>query len=291
MKDKLLVSVSGGKTSGYMAEMIKRLYSEKYEILYIFANTGEENEATLQFLDTMDKAFNLDLVWLEAVVHDAGEATSYKLVDFKSASRNGEPFEEVIKKYGIPNKSYPHCNRELKLAPIHTYAKEYFGTKDYQTAIGIRIDEARRVSKDPKAKYNIVYPLIDWEMTDKIDINNWWEDQTFNLELKEHQGNCKTCFKKSTNKHFLLIDENPNQFDFNRRMEKYKSIGKHEDRVFFRSNRDTDSLFRLHKETAIDRAEQERMKRYIKDHQPDMFDENDGCGESCEPYQTEDILR
>ena len=78
MKDKLLVSVSGGKTSGYMAEMIKRLYSEKYEILYIFANTGEENEATLQFLDTMDKAFNLDLVWLEAVVHDAGEATSYK---------------------------------------------------------------------------------------------------------------------------------------------------------------------------------------------------------------------
>lgn len=284
MKPDLLVSMSGGKTSGMMGIGISKTYTGR--TLNIFANTGEENEETLIFLNRMDKEFGLNLVWVEAVVHDGRVGTTYKLVTFETASRNGEPFEAVIKKYGVPNKSYPHCNRELKLAPIHAYARDYFGSKDYQTAIGIRIDEARRIAD--RTKYNIVYPFIDWEMIDKIDINNFWEDQSFTLELEEFEGNCRTCWKKSNNKLFKIIDKNPEKFDFNRRMEKYKHIGEHEDRVFFRSNRDTDALFLLHSATAADRAKKAEMERYIRDHQPDLFDEDDGCGESCEMYPMTD---
>lgn len=284
MKTNLLVSVSGGKTSGKMAEKIKREYSHLYNLLFIFANTGEEDSKSLIFLDKIDKEF-LDgsLVWVEALVHEGRVGTTYKVVTFETASRNGEPFEEVIKKYGIPNKSYIHCTRELKLAPIHSYGRDYFGSDDYETAVGIRIDEARRVSD--RTKYNIVYPFIDWEFIDKIDVNNWWSEQSFNLDLEEFESNCKTCFKKTNSKHFKIIDKHAEYFDFNRRMEKYAHIkAPDKDRVFFRSHRDTDALFLLHSETAEDRANKAEMEKYIRTHQPDMFDENDGCGESCEMY-------
>jgi 3'-phosphoadenosine 5'-phosphosulfate sulfotransferase (PAPS reductase)/FAD synthetase len=46
---KLLVSFSGGETSAYMIDFIKRNLAYD-DVVYTFANTGLEHERTLEFV-------------------------------------------------------------------------------------------------------------------------------------------------------------------------------------------------------------------------------------------------
>lgn len=215
----LLVSFSGGRTSAFMAKFLKERYQNR-EMLFVFANTGKEREETLIFVDKCDKEFDLNLVWLEADVNEEkGKGTTYKIVNFKTASRNGEPFEAVIKKYGLPSKLYRHCTRELKEVPIHKYAKEVLGS-NYLTALGIRADEKHRL----KANSKNIYPLAEIGV-DEVFIRNWWKRQDFDLGIKDYEGNCDLCFLKSTRKKLTLISENENIADWWNEMEqKYNSI-------------------------------------------------------------------
>jgi len=48
MTEKILCTISGGRTSGFMAVFLKERYPNK-NILFCFANTGKENEETLIF--------------------------------------------------------------------------------------------------------------------------------------------------------------------------------------------------------------------------------------------------
>lgn len=279
---RLLLSMSGGKTSAYMARQVLTRFAHLWdEIVTVFANTGEENEQTLEFVRQCDEHFGFNTVWVEAVVNEGkGNGTKHRVVSFETASRHGEPFEAVIRKYGIPNVKHPHCTRELKQRPIESYAASLGWGRDYATAIGIRPDEARRVN--PKAtERKIVYPLVDWFYADKQDVNDWWEDQAFNLKLQEHQGNCKWCWKKSFAKHSMLLNERPEHYDFPARMEdEYGYVGPDQEpdeafpRTFFRGNRSTATLKAFCSEiTAPARATEQ--------------DENSGCGESCELYPTD----
>lgn len=254
---------------------------EEYEMVVVFANTGEENEATLQFVHNCDVNFGFNTVWLEADVDPTPrKGTKAKIVSFETASRNGEPYENVIKKYGIPNQSHPMCTRELKLAPMRYYIKNMLGWagKDVFCAVGIRDDETRRVSKQ-KEDNNLIYPLIEWLPSDKQDINDWWDEQSFNLNLKEHQGNCKWCWKKSNGKLFMVMDENPSYFDFPERMEKlYKNVrAPYGERVFFRGNRDTLTMRELYQETWVSAGKVGTFAYKVN-----ARDEDSGCSESCE---------
>ena len=273
----LQVSFSGGRTSGYMAYMLKKYCSNMFNLFFVFANTGQEREETLEFVDMCDKHFGLSVVWVEAVVDpEKGKGTRHRVVDFKTASRDGEPFEDVIKKYGISNKSYPHCTRELKLAPMLSFSK-IFG--EYKTAIGIRADEYRRVRNDE----NIIYPLVDMWLTDKAMVNDFWGEQPFDLKLRDYEGNCSWCWKKSNKKLFRLIDERPEIFDFPRRMEKlYQMAGASGNKqVFFRKHLSTNDLFALREEYL------ESKKGKFEQSQISLFDmeTDDGCSESCEMYE------
>jgi 3'-phosphoadenosine 5'-phosphosulfate sulfotransferase (PAPS reductase)/FAD synthetase len=283
---KLLVSFSGGRTSGYMTKMLLDKYSDKYEIKVIFANTGFENEATLQFVHDCDTHFGFNTIWIEAITHlGAGNGITHKVVTFDTASRNAEPFESMIEKYGITNMQSPQCTRNLKRYPIEHYMKSIGWTKwDYELAIGIRIDEVRRV-KDAVDR-QVVYPLVHWFPTDKQDVLDWWEDQAFDLQLLEHQGNCKTCWKKSFNKLIMLHNEDPSQFNFFEQMEKqYPRVGaefaKYDDapdRVFFRGHTSVKML----REMAIKSADEDRRAPQ----QLDLYQDG-GCSESCEVYTTD----
>lgn len=206
MRD-LFISFSGGRTSAFMAKLLQEHPKYKdHNKIFIFANTGKEDEKTLEFINRCDKELNLNLVWIEADVPiEKGKGTNYKVVTFDTASRNGEPFEDVIKKFGLPSKVYRHCTRDLKEIPMHKYARDVFGHKDYLTAIGIRADEKHRLGNKP----NIIYPLAEIGI-DEVIVRDWWSRQDFDLELKDYQGNCDLCFLKSTRKKLTLISENPN---------------------------------------------------------------------------------
>lgn len=252
--DNLLVSFSGGETSAFMAQWIqKHLEDKKYKnVVYVFANTGLENEETLQFIKQCDEHFGFRTKWIQARTRIGRKSTSYWHVDFETAARNGEPFEEIIQKYGIPNQAMPHCTRELKQNPIKHFAKDYFGGEKYHTAIGIRSDEADRMNA--KAKENgFIYPLINRDMipATKPMINFFWKQMPFRLNLKGYQGNCTTCWKKSDKKLFTIANENPRAFEFMKRMEeKYGFIGAEfakdyegkRERTFFRGNRGAEQI-------------------------------------------------
>jgi len=219
----LLVSFSGGETSAFMSQWLNNHYKEYgYEkIVFVFANTGEEREETLIFVEQCDKQFGLNVQWVEAyVIHEYKKGTRYTVTNFDEAARDGAPFEQMIKKYGIPNQANPQCTRELKGAPIAAFGKDYFNGEKYHTAIGIRQDEADRMSAKAREK-GFVYPLISNKMipATKPMINFYWRSMPFRLELKGYEGNCKWCWKKSDKKLFQIAKENPNAFDFPRKME------------------------------------------------------------------------
>lgn len=243
MRNRLLISFSGGETSALMTKLILEQWRDRYdEIRVIFANTGQEREETLIFVDRCDKVFGFNVVWIELVTTmEKGVGARCREVTFDTASRDGQPFEGFIAKYGIPGPSHPSCSKGMKAEPITRWARENGwlpGT--YDLAIGIRDDEADRIS--PKAKKRrIIYPLIKtWPHT-KPMVNEFWLKQPFRLDLKGYQGNCKWCWKKSLRKHLTIITETPEAYDFPERMEREYALAGNgrtgEPRQFFRGNR------------------------------------------------------
>jgi hypothetical protein len=223
LKTNLLVTCSGGETSMtvtlYCLEHLRR----EYNICVVFANTGVESNKTLDYLYKCQKEFNIPINWIEAkVYHNQRKSCGYKNVKYFTATRNTDwrkrdntPFEEVVKKYGLPNHSRLHCTRELKMNPIKAFAKDYFNGEDYILALGIRVDEIDRIN--PKYKeLGIIYPLAqsEYKPMTKKQVNFFWDLQPFRLELKGYEGNCLTCYKKSNNKLLMIAKENPEAFEF-----------------------------------------------------------------------------
>ncbi len=292
MKKNLFISFSGGETSALMTRLLLTKWRDKYaEIVVLFANTGQENEATFEFVRDCDAAFGFNTIWLEASPQQGRVGTKHKVVNFNTASRNGEPFEAVIDKYGIPNQKFPQCTRELKLRPIKSYLRKLgWHKKSYDIAIGIRADEAARRSKTA-VQSNIVYPLLDWLPTTKPQVNLFWSTQSFRLNLAGYQGNCKTCWKKSFRKLMTIMDENPAQFDFFERMERDKGLIGPEfaklfipgyRRVFFRGSISVADLRKMHANTDWTRAENDAAVVYADKSIALDVDPTDGCVESCE---------
>lgn len=269
MSERLVVSVSGGRSSMYMAYRLATEYADVYDMRFVFANTGQELEETLVFVRDFEETFGIPIVWLEAVVDpERGKGTKHAVVDYHTASRNGAPFEAVIAKYGIPNVSRPRCTEELKIFPINSY-KRSIGWVGVQQAIGIRADEPKRyANRKPKT----VYPLVDFLPVTKQDVDNWWAAQKFDLQLQDYEGNCAWCYKKSLSKLKRLMSERPEVFDFPERMERSYGLvraKRGEPIKFFRGNRSVADLRELSAqadEVLLDDAASE-------------------CGESCEPLE------
>lgn len=274
MTGKLLISFSGGRTSGYMTRHLLQEVSNGIEVKVVFANTGQEHEETLKFVKACDDRFNFKTVWLEALPDEnkGGRNGTANVVCFDSASRDGAPFERAISKRGIPNVSFPHCSEELKKRPIDRWLRSIGWTAgSYETAIGIRADEIDRMSPSARER-KVVYPLVRWGVK-KADVLAWWRQQDFDLALPEHYGNCVWCWKKSLRKLTTLAAENPGIFDFPLRMEQlYAEHGPGDldrPRRFFRGKRSVSDLLKLAGEPFdpfVDKA----------------YEESNGCSESCE---------
>lgn len=286
MSRTLLVSFSGDRTSAYMTnQLLTHRHELSYQnIIVIFANTGCEDENTLNFINECDNRLGFKTVWLEGETHPVkGKGMIPKIVDFKTASRNGEPYEAMIKKGGIPNVSRPICTRDLKERTITNYMRKIgYKRGSYDTAIGIRADEVHRISAR-MVEYKIVYPLVQWWPTSKMEILDFWKRQKFDLDLKEYEGNCLFCFKKSWRKLLTLASERPEVFDFPLRMERLYSLQKqgtsdHEPPFhFYRDNLSTADLLA---QAAVGDFEKWSPRVGYESH----MDDANGCSESCEIY-------
>lgn len=301
MKEKLLISFSGGRTSAYMTWWLMNNLAHKYEMIVVFANTGKEREETLEFVKRCDEYFGWNVVWIEAVVDPRPrKGTKAKVVDFNTANRTGEPFEAVIAKYGIPNQNYPHCSRELKGYAIRAYARSIgWKAKDYKSAIGIRHDETSRLDWVKAKRDRLIYPLATIHRVFTSNINFFWSKMPFDLELKSYEGNCNKCWKKALRKLLTL------ESDERLRGERDNWWGEMEDRysnfippsrkdsknrkppfLFYRGNRssrDIDELSRKPFSPAQDTSKDYDMMRQMEAWDVEL-DENGGCVESCEAF-------
>jgi hypothetical protein len=235
MKENIIVAFSGGRTSAYMSKWLIDNMSHIYNLHFVYANTGLEHEKTLEFVDKCDKYFGLNLTWVEAVIDPRPmKGTDYTIVNYETACRDNRLFKDMCAVYGLMNKVFIHCTRELKIQPIDKFANDYIGQGLYRKALGIRHDEFQRVRNDPKC----IYPLATITKITKQEILDWWKTQPFDLEIEEHYGNCVACYKKSDKKLKMIADENPHYFDaFIELEEKYKFVKSKEEpngRIIFR---------------------------------------------------------
>lgn len=275
MKPKLLVSVSNGRSSAYMAAMLKQHKADEYDLLFVCAAPGLEHEDSARFMRAVDRHYDLGVVYVEAAVHyGERKSSTHIVVGENSLCMDGSVYEEVIKKYGLPNKAFPHCTRELKINPIHSFAESVWGT-DYWTALGIRADEPERISPTAEAQ-QITYPLVSIWPTDKIDVLQHFAPFPWDLQIEEELGNCVDCFKKSDKKLNAAYHKSPWHFLWRARMEeKYGHIKPPNDkregpRATFRGHRSAKQMIALFE--------------HLGPPPPQLFDREKpgGCSESCE---------
>jgi 3'-phosphoadenosine 5'-phosphosulfate sulfotransferase (PAPS reductase)/FAD synthetase len=222
------ISFSGGRTSGYMLWRVLQSNGGLPEnAIVCFANTGKEDEETLRFVRDCSMYWSVPITWLEYRDDEHG----FEVVDFRSASRDGEPFEALIRKRNyLPNPVTRFCTSELKIRAMYKLLKAKGWLDDgLDMMVGIRADEQRRVAKMRSGKHsessnitNIV-PLADAGVTVQ-EVGSFWDRQPFNLELATYSGrtlagNCDLCFLKPAAQIQSLIQERPDRAVWWARME------------------------------------------------------------------------
>lgn len=211
------ISFSGGRTSAYMLwRVLQENNGLPEEAKVCFANTGKEDEATLRFVDRCSKEWGVPIVWVE---YAESEETKdrFRVVTFETASRDGEPFEAIIRRRNyLPNPVSRFCTVEMKVRAIHRYLKS-IGWTEWDSMLGIRADEQRRLAKIGNQDYGKheekIAPLGRAGVTKEM-VGEFWRNQPFDLELPNingvtYHGNCDLCFLKGTSQTMSLIQEKP----------------------------------------------------------------------------------
>ena len=217
------ISFSGGRTSAYMLHQILQANGDLPERCQVmFANTGREMPETLDFVFECGSRWAVPIIWLEYARPDG--KVGCRVVGNNSASRNGEPFEILLKsKKYLPNAVTRFCTTELKILPMKRYLTKQLGWKHWTAAVGIRADEAHRAKTDSKDRWAYWYPLADAGVT-KRDIYEFWKSQPFDLQLENVNGatplgNCDMCFLKSEKILAHIAKTMPDKADWWIRME------------------------------------------------------------------------
>lgn len=196
------IAFSGGRTSAYMLHQIAEAnggITDRCKV--VFANTGREMPQTLDFVQDVSERWGIPIVWVE-YERNAGPGERFRIVSHSSASRNGEPFKDlIIQKKFLPNQNARFCTSDLKVKPSRDYL-QWLGWEKWESALGIRADEPSRVNREPQMeRWQRWYPLADAGVS-KHDVAMFWRAQPFDLRLvnikgKTPLGNCDGCFLKS----------------------------------------------------------------------------------------------
>ena len=228
-----LISFSGGRTSAYMLWRILQAHGGKLpdDVVVCFANTGKEREETLRFIHECGSRWKVYVRWLEfrSDRKRLPLAERFEQVGFNSASRAGEPFEELIRrKQRGPNSLMRFCTERLKVQVMTDFAASLgWPEGSYKEVVGLRADEGLRVlrliDRSQERGRTVIAPLANAGVS-KRDVMAFWRDQPFDLGLLPGEGNCDLCFLKGRALLTSLVRENPAAADWWIRIE--EGIGK-----------------------------------------------------------------
>jgi hypothetical protein len=196
-----VINFSGGRSSGFMLYKIIEAHGGTLpdDVKVIFANTGLEHHETYEFIHRIEQIFLCKVVWIEYLFNNK-KKHSFKVVDYETASRNGEPFDSLIKsqkKPYLPNPIKRICTQRLKVESIEKYCKQVLGFDEWFNVVGLRHEEFNRVAR-MRERENAVIPMADAKHT-KWDVLEFWigEDIDLKLPIKGNIfSNCVGCFLK-----------------------------------------------------------------------------------------------
>jgi len=178
-----IFNMSGGKTSAYMTA---KYYKDGDRV--IFCDTCREHPLTYQFIDDFQKYEGIKVERVKAYGTDD---------DFR---------EMILRKNSIvlPNQTMRFCTELLKIDALKRYLRNE-GIQCFESFIGFRADEtyrAKRTKWKPK-KVIYKYPLIDDGII-KADIEAYWKNKPYTLNIPPILGNCIGCFQKGKNVLIML---------------------------------------------------------------------------------------
>lgn len=192
------------------------------DVHFNFNNTGKEVEETLIFVEGLRKRWGVPITWIE-FDGTYGNGLSWKIVDFQSASRNGEPFEKMLRYYDqlrkeekgeppiLPNPVNRMCTDRMKIKASAWWMKS-LGYSEWTAVIGIRRDEPRRYTRmmasNGKERWENVMPMYEDGIL-QADVQAYWKAQDIDLGIDSDFGNCDLCFLKHENKILRTIRRRP----------------------------------------------------------------------------------
>jgi len=206
IEEVMMISFSGGRSSAYMTDRLLK-QGGKRTMIVCFANTGKEATETLDVVHACEQYWAMRIYWLE---YDAD--FQFRLVNYETASRNGEPFSALIEKRRyLPNVVWRFCTQELKVLVIKRFM-QMLGYSHWTNVIGIRYDEPARWSRmramSERERWDTWMPLVDWRVT-KPMVLDFWKAMAFDLRLEDYKGNCDLCFLKGRNRMRRLLLDDP----------------------------------------------------------------------------------
>ncbi len=217
-----IINFSGGRTSAYMLYHILEYYGGQLpdQVVVVFCNTGKENEETLSFVRECQARWSVDIHWLEYRYRAAAAGGRYDPkhihveVDYHTASRHGEPFDQLIEaKAMLPNVTQRFCTSYLKVKATDWFAQRTMGWQNVTNYLGIRYDEPRRIRQSLLESCKVEYLLYHAKVT-KQQVSHFWRSSAFDLQLHDDKGNCDLCFMKGRNKLLNIIRASPERVDW-----------------------------------------------------------------------------
>lgn len=152
---KHIVSFSGGKDSTAMLLMMIEKKMPIDEIL--FCDSGCEFPDMIKHIDKVEKYINRKITTIYPD-HDF----EYYLARYKKKSGKFQHIDGL----GWPGHTFRWCTGNLKTKIIDRYLKN---KGEYYSYLGIAFDERERLERKyhRQQKAVLIYPMVDWEMTEK----------------------------------------------------------------------------------------------------------------------------
>jgi len=180
-----VINFSGGKSSALMTILIY-----KHGDIVLFCDTGREHPKTYKFINDFEANENIPVI-----------RTSFPGM-----------FEGMIQKQGgkcVPNRVMRFCTKYLKIIAARKYLLSIDVT-ECENCIGFRADEQKRIvrSKSRWVKFHQRFPLNELNIK-KEDVEAYWKQKKYTLEIPHILGNCDLCFMKGKNAILTIMRDYP----------------------------------------------------------------------------------
>lgn len=262
-----VVSLSGGRTSAYLAHLMKE---RDPETEFIFMDTGAEHPKTYEFIRNIVKQWKIKLTCLRVIPNpEMNKPSTYEILSTDQIAPDLEPWKRMLSKYGHPYVGGAFCTDRMKTVPFIKYCDEHFGRGNYTTWLGMRVDEPKRTAPKPGIRY--LAEISDFE---KQDVIEWWQAQPFDLEIQEHLGNCVFCIKKSLQKVALATKDEPELAS--KFIHTLQAFDIKTGKVMYRSNNSLEQVIALF--SGIGRDELASRMKSMRQY------DTGSCSESCEAF-------